>query len=105
MKKNAVLLLKSSRTTLIHILVMTSRIRRQKGIEDQQTFERVLNDLVQAHKLATQYGRLDFVSSTILCCKNTCFYATASRRSLFRPILAAFPLRSSLRNLSMLRLL
>ena len=50
--------------SLIHILVTTSRIRRQKGIEDQATFERVLTDLVQAHRLAVQYGRLDFISAT-----------------------------------------
>ena len=47
--------------SLIHIWVKTSRIRVAKGIDSQETFERVLGDLGQAYQLAKRLTRLDFI--------------------------------------------
>lgn len=50
--------------SMIHILWRTSRIRMEKGMSDQQTFEHVRGDLSQAYTLAKQLTRLDAICAT-----------------------------------------
>ena len=47
--------------SMIHILINTARIRAAKGINDQETFERIRHDLSQAYTLAKKLTRLDAI--------------------------------------------
>ncbi|MEJ2117973.1 MAG: hypothetical protein P8Y36_08760 [Alphaproteobacteria bacterium] len=47
--------------SIIHILFNTSRIRAAKGIDSQETFDRIMSDLSQAYALAKKLTRLDFI--------------------------------------------
>jgi hypothetical protein len=46
---------------VIEVLVKTARIRRAKGIDSQEAFDRVLGDLRQAYALAKKLTHLDFI--------------------------------------------
>ena len=52
--------------SIVHILVSSSRIRVGKGIDNQETFDRIFADSSRAYVLAKQLKRLDFIVATAI---------------------------------------